>query len=96
MHNDLGMTPYKVQLVQELKSFDYPMRFRFAKWACNRFTEDRLLQSSFQMKLILILAGRQASKIVAFGAQKTRTQTLKSRSTQNELLFGGVDFGPEA
>ena len=35
------------------------------------------------------------SKIVAFGAQKTRTYTLKSRRTQNESLFG-ADFGPEA
>ena len=36
LHKDLGMTPYKVQLVQELK----PIRFRFAKWACDRLTED--------------------------------------------------------
>ena len=35
------------------------------------------------------------SKIVAFGAQKTRTHTLKSRRTQNESLFG-ADFDPEA
>ena len=47
------------------------------------------------MMLILILAGMYTSKIVAFGAQKTRTHTLKSRRTQNELLFG-TDFGPEA
>ena len=31
LHKDLGMTPYKVQLVQELKPIDHPMRFRFAK-----------------------------------------------------------------
>ena len=48
-------------------------------------------KSYFQMKLILILAG----KIVAFGAQKTRTYTLKSRRTQNESLFV-ADFGPES
>ena len=30
-HKDLGMTPYKVQLVQELKPIDHPMLFRFAK-----------------------------------------------------------------
>ena len=30
-----------------------------------------------------------------FGAQKTRTHTLKSRHTQNESLFG-ADFIPEA
>ena len=37
---DIGMTPYKVQLVQELKPIHHPMRFRFAKWACDRLTED--------------------------------------------------------
>ena len=35
LHKDLGMTPYKVQLVKELKLIDHPMRFRFAKWACD-------------------------------------------------------------
>ena len=30
LHKDLGMTPYKVQLVQELKPINHPMRFRFA------------------------------------------------------------------
>ena len=47
------------------------------------------------MKLILILTNEQTSKIVAVGAQKTRTLTLKSRRTQNVSLFG-EDFGPEA
>ena len=40
LHKDLGLTPYKVQLVQKLKPIDYPMRFRLAKWACDRLTED--------------------------------------------------------
>ena len=40
LHKDLGMTPDKVQLVQELKPIDHPMRFRFVKWACDRLTED--------------------------------------------------------
>ena len=40
MLKDLGMTPYKVQLVQELKPIDHPMRFLFAKWTCDRLTED--------------------------------------------------------
>ena len=39
LHKDLGMTLYKVQLIQELKSIDHPMRFCFAKWACDRLTE---------------------------------------------------------
>ena len=59
VHKDLGMTPYKVQLVRELKPIDYPMRFRIAKWACDRLTEDADFgkKSTFQMKFILILAG---------------------------------------
>ena len=32
LHKYLGMMPYKVQLVPELKSIDHPMRFRIAKW----------------------------------------------------------------
>ena len=40
LHKYLGMTPYKVQLVQELKPTHHPMRFRFAKWTCDRLTED--------------------------------------------------------
>ena len=40
LHKDLGMTPHKVQLVQELKPIDHPMRFGFAEWACDRLTED--------------------------------------------------------
>ena len=40
LHKVLGMTPYKVQLVQELKPIDHPMRFRFAKWARDRLAED--------------------------------------------------------
>ena len=60
------------------------------KWACDQFTEDADFgkkKSSFQMKLILILAGMYTIKIVTFGAQKSRTE--------NESLFD-VDFGAEA
>jgi len=37
------MKPYKVQLVQELKPHDHPMRFRFAQWAEQRLVEDEYL-----------------------------------------------------
>ena len=39
LHKDLDMTPYKGQLVQELKPIHHPMRFRLAKWARDRFTD---------------------------------------------------------
>ena len=73
------------------------MRFRFAKWASERLTEDADFgkKSSFQLKAILILAVMSTSKIIAFGAQKTRKHILKSRRTQNEPVFD-ADFGPEA
>ena len=60
LHKVLGLTPYKVQVAQKLKPIDQPMRFRLAKRACDRLTEDADFdkkKSSFQMKLILILAG---------------------------------------
>ena len=59
LNKDLGMMPYKVQLVQKLKPINHPMRFRFAKWICDRLTEDADCcknKSPLQMKLILILA----------------------------------------
>ena len=68
LHRDIGMTPYKAQLAQELKPIDHPMCFRFAKWACNRLTEDadfvkkKKKQSSFQMKFILILSSKMSKK----------------------------------
>jgi len=40
LNKDLGMKPYKVQLVQELKPHDHPMRFWFAQWAEQRLVED--------------------------------------------------------
>ena len=40
LDKDLYMKPYKVQLFQELKPIDHPMRSRFAKWACDLLTED--------------------------------------------------------
>ena len=58
----------------------YKLEQRFAKWACDRLTED----ADFRQK-----------KIFAFRAQKTRKHTLKSRRNQIESLFG-ADFDSEA
>ena len=88
MQKDLGMMPYKVQLVQELIPIEHPLLFASLSWPAIDLQKMRILakKSSFQMKVILILAG--VSKIVAFEAQK-------NRRTHNESLFG-ADFGPEA
>ncbi|XP_055910553.1 uncharacterized protein K02A2.6-like [Eupeodes corollae] len=57
------MAPYKVQLVQELKPTDHSMCFRFTKRACDQLREDAdfAKNTSFQMMLILIVAGMKTS-----------------------------------
>ena len=68
------MMLYKVELVQELKPIDHSMRFRFAKWAYDRLTED----VDFGKKKIIFSnethfdlgGGVNKSKIDAFGVQK--------------------------
>ena len=97
LHKDLGMTPYKVQLVQQLKPTDHPMLFRFAKWACDRLRED----ADFAKKIIFSdeahfdLGGYVNKQNCRIWGRENRTYTLKSRYTQNESLFG-ADFGLEA
>ena len=67
------------------------------KWVCDRFTEDVDFGKNiiFSDEAHFDLGGYVTSKIVAFGAQQTRTHTLKRRYTQNESLFG-AEFGAEA
>ena len=75
------------------------MGFCFAKCVCDRLTEDANFDKT---KIILSNEDHfdlaeyenKKKKIVAFGTQKTRTHTLKSRRTQKDSLFG-ADFCPE-
>ena len=60
LHKDLGIKPYKVQLVQDLKAIDHPMSFCFVKWACDRLTED----ADFgKKKKISIIISRRADVV---------------------------------
>ena len=75
----------------------YKLEQRFAKWSCDRLTED----ADFGKKNIIFsdeahfdLGGYVHNKIVTFGVQKTRTHTLKTRRIQNKPQFG-ADFGSE-
>jgi len=47
LNKDLDMKPYKIQLVQELKPHDHPVRLRFVQWA-----EQRLVEEHFYRKII--------------------------------------------
>ena len=51
--------------------------------------------SSFQMKAISTSEAMSISKIIAFGAQRIQTSSMRSQSTHNEWLFG-ADFGTVA
>ena len=62
---------------------------RFAKWPCDRCTEE----VDFGKKKI-IFSGEAHYDLVAFGAQKTHTYILKSQRIQTESLFDAV-FDPE-
>ena len=98
LHKNLSMTPYKDQLVQVLKPIDHSIRFRLAKWGCERYTEYANFDKkkiSFSDEAHFDLGGyvnKQNCRTI--GAQETLTQTLKSRRTQNESMFG-ADFSPE-
>ena len=93
------MTPYNVQLVKELKPIDHPMRFRFAKWACDQLTED----ADFGKKKIIFSdeahfdLGGYVNKpnCHIWDTGNTHAHTLKSLHTQNESLFS-ADFSPKA
>ena len=54
LHKDLGMTVYKIQLIQELKPGDHQMRLRFAEWTNARLQEhpNFIEKSCFPMKFI--------------------------------------------
>ena len=75
LHKLLGMTPCKVQSIQTLNPIDHPMHFRYAKWACDRLTEE----ADFGRKKIVFsdeanfdLGEYVNKKTVAFGAQPKR------------------------
>ena len=96
LHKDLGMKAYRVQIIQELKPHDHLIRFQFAQWAEDRMVVDEHFteKSSFQMKPISTSEAMSISKIIAFGAQKIQTLSLRSRCT-HEWQFG-ADFGTVA
>ena len=62
------------------------------KWACDRRTEDADFGKKnhlFRWSSLWSWRVCKQAKLSPFGAQKTRTHTLKSRHTQNESLWCG-------
>ncbi|XP_018375528.1 PREDICTED: uncharacterized protein LOC108769183 [Trachymyrmex cornetzi] len=40
LHKDLGLFAYKIQMTQELKANDHPLRYQFAVWAIDQLNND--------------------------------------------------------
>ena len=97
LNKDFGMKSYKIQLMQELKPHDHPMRFRF-QWAEQRawlkmsiFTEkSSFLTKSFSPRWLC-----EQAELSYLGGQRICTSSWRSRCIHNEWLFGVV-FGPAA
>ena len=90
LHKDLGIMPYKVQLVQELKPIDHLIRFCFDLQKIPILAKKRIIfldETHFDH-------GGYVSKQNCCIWGTDHTHTLKSRHNQNESLFG-ADFGPE-
>ena len=98
LNKDLGMTPYKVQLVQQLKPIDHPMRLRFAKWACDRLTEDDDFgkkKINFSDEAYFDLGGNvNRQNLSHLGHRKPARIHWKAGAPKNKLLFG-ADFRTE-
>ena len=98
-------TPYVRYLVKKVKEtgilIDNPKRENFRNWSQLTIQFASLsgpaidLQKMPTLAKQIIISDAAHFEIVAFGAQKTLTHTLKSRHTQNESLIG-ADFGPKA
>ena len=88
---------YKVQLIQESKSIDHPMRFHFAKWACDRLTKD----ANFRKKIIFsdetyFGTGGYVNKQNCRNWGTENQHTHIKKPTHPKRVTYGADFGPEA
>ena len=101
LNKDLGMKPYKVQLVQELKPHDHPLRFRFAYYfrysALNGLNNAWLKmsifieKSSFLTKLIFTSVNKQNCRI--WGSENPHVVMKKSMHPQRETIWCGFWSG---
>ena len=87
LHKDIGMAPYKVQLVQELKTIDHPMRLRLAKWAYDRLTKMPILVKKITLS--------DEAHFDLDGYVNKPNFLIWGTENQNGTLFG-ADFGPKA
>ena len=77
--------PYKVQLVQKLKPIDHPMCFRFAKWACDRLSEDADFgkKNFFSVEAHSNLVNKESCRI--WGTEKTHAYIEKPTHPKRAL-----------
>ena len=92
-HKYFGMMPYKAQ---KLKLIEHVFWLRYVSLrSIYRRCWFKKKTPVLSDEAYFDVGGYVNKQIAEFGAQKTRTHTLKSWRPQNESLFG-ADFGPEA
>ena len=91
------MKQYTDQLVQELKPTDHPMRFCFAKWACDQLTEDAQYgkKKIISDKANLDFSGYVNKQHCRIWSTENPHAYVEKPTHPNESLFG-AEFSPEA
>ena len=75
LRKDLGVKPYKIQLVQELKPNDLPQRRIFSEWALEKLAENPLFLST---------------NFAAFGVKSNQKPFKNCPCIPKNALFGVV------
>lgn len=78
LHKDLGLHPYKIQLVQEIKPEDHGMRRTFADWALDRLKKDPLFYRKivFSDEAHFCLSGFVNKQNCRFWSEKNPKETF--------------------
>jgi hypothetical protein len=92
LRKDLGVKPFKIQLVQVLKPNDLPQRRIFGEWALDKLAEDPL----FYRKIVFSDEAHsflvEMSKIAVFRVKSSQKHCKSYQCIQKKSLFG-VDYG---
>lgn len=98
LRKDLGVKPFKIQLVQELKPHDLPQRLTFGEWALAKLDEDPFFIGKLcsATKLISGWMNTWISKIAVFGVKNSQKHCKNCQCIPKKNALFDVDYGPVA
>lgn len=82
-HKDLNLHPYRIQIVQALKTNDYAKRLQFTKEMLEKYPG-----FNFRMRDTYIWSAMLTSKIADTGVTPTRNWNTKTPYSQQKWLYG--------